>query len=172
MSEYMNQELILFARSIWAGVLVVAAYDILRVWRRICRHGFFWIAVEDLIYWCACGIYLFSKMYRENDGIIRTYALSGVLLGVLIYHYSISELLVKYIALFLNKIIKFLIIPLKWYGKLIKRLKFRLLRCRIFLREQIVRLRTRKRENEKAGKEETIIKKKESKERAESSSHD
>lgn len=151
----MNQELLLFARSIWAGILIVAAYDILRIWRKVCRHGTWWIAAEDLIYWCVCGVYLFSRMYQENDGIIRIYAIGGILLGIVFYHYSVSDFLVKYIALFFNKIKKILKIPLKGIAFAIKWLKSRLIRVKIFLckRVFIQKVRVRKKDEESKKKE-------------------
>lgn len=139
----MNQELLLFVHSLWSGVVVAVAYDLFRIFRNVCRHSSFWIGVEDLLYWCGCGIYLFAQMYQENDGIIRFYVLGGVALGIAMYHWSISGILVKYGILFWR-------IPLKWIRKGIKRLKFEGNRGRLILNRHLSQRKVRKAEYEKA----------------------
>lgn len=134
---------------------MIAVYDIFRIWRRVCCHGTWWTAIEDLIYWCGCGVFLFSKMYQENDGIIRTYAMGGILLGTILYHYSISELLVKYVSFCLNKTKDLLKIPYKLIRPLIKRLKFRLLRVKIFLCQKISFQKVRKKKDEERTEKES-----------------
>ncbi|WP_390437262.1 spore cortex biosynthesis protein YabQ [Lactonifactor longoviformis] len=172
MSEYMNQELILFASSVWAGVLMVAAYDVLRIFRRVCAHPALWISIEDILFWTAGGVFLFSRMYEENDGVIRLYALAGILLGVILYHYSVSELLVKYISFFLNKIKGFLKIPLKLTARWIKRLKFPLSRGKILVLNYLSARKVRKKNDERTDKKKNAVKKEKKKRRSKPDRHD
>ena len=82
----MQGELLLAADAFLAGVFLAACYDILRIFRNIADHSSFWVGMEDILYWCASGIYLFNLIYRENDGMIRFYVLLFTGLGALLYH--------------------------------------------------------------------------------------
>ena len=63
------------ADAFLAGVFLAVCYDVLRIFRNIADHSTFWIGAEDILYWCASGIYLFELIYQENDGMIRLYVL-------------------------------------------------------------------------------------------------
>lgn len=71
----MHEELLMAADAFLAGVFLAVCYDILRIFRNIAEHSSFWIGIEDILYWCASGIYLFELIYQENDGMIRLYVL-------------------------------------------------------------------------------------------------
>lgn len=118
----MQQELLFFSRTFLAGTCLAVCYDLLWIFRRIVKHSSFFIGMEDILYGCAAGFFLFSVIYQENDGIIRAYALFAVFSGVLLYQMCR------------------------------KRLKFWLIRCKIFLGKQEFMQRIRKRENEKKKK--------------------
>ena len=67
------------------GVLMMIAYDILRIFRRILPHNTAAVAVEDILYWLACGVCIFRMLYVENSGAIRGFAIAAVVLGMLLY---------------------------------------------------------------------------------------
>ena len=115
---------------------------------------------------------MFSRMYEENDGVIRLYALAGILLGVILYHYSVSELLVKYISFFLNKIKGFLKIPLKLTARWIKRLKFPLSRGKILVLNYLSARKVRKKNDERTDKKKNAVKKEKKKRRSKPDRHD
>ena len=77
-------ELELFARSFLCGMFLALLYDLLRLFRRLVRHGNFALAVEDLLYWLACGILIFRMLYEENSGAIRGFAIGAVVLGMVL----------------------------------------------------------------------------------------
>ena len=145
----MQGELLLAADAFLAGVFLAACYDILRIFRNIADHSSFWVGMEDILYWCASGIYLFYVIYQGNDGIIRIYALFSIGLGALLYHAGPSMILVKYISAILRKIGRFLGIIGRPIRICRKRLKFWLGRVKIALYEQKPIQRIRKRWNEK-----------------------
>lgn len=76
-----GNEVSIFLSACLAGNLVCLIYCAIRLFRRIIRHTLFWISVEDLIFWVAVGLYLFTEMYRTCSGNIRWYFVLGVLLG-------------------------------------------------------------------------------------------
>lgn len=104
-SENIFHELDFFAVSFLLGILLVLAYDCLRIFRRIVRHGTIWISLEDLCYWVVTAFMIFAMLYQKNDGLIRGFSIGGIVLGMLLYNQFISRYTVRYIARFLKKII-------------------------------------------------------------------
>lgn len=148
----MQQELLLFCRTFLAGVCLAVCYDMLRILRNTAAHSTFLIGVQDVFYWCAAGFFLFSVIYRENDGVIRIYALLGTILGAFVYHAGPSVILVKYLSAFLKQTVRYLGIlgkPLKIWRK---RLKFYLTGVKIALYQQKPIQRVRKQKNEEKKK--------------------
>lgn len=129
----MNRELLLFAKAIWYGAVLLWGYDIFRVLRRVIRHHPALVIIEDLLYWISSGLFLFSRIYQENSGILRGYFFVGVVLGGFAYHFSLSKPFVRILSFCLNKIKKIVQKVLKAVLFLIKRLKFGVLRCKISL---------------------------------------
>lgn len=106
-SENIFHELDFFAVSFVLGMLLVPVYDCLRIFRRIVRHGVFWISLEDFIYWIATAFAVFAMLYRKNDGLIRGFSIGGVVLGMLLYNRFVSRYTVRCIVCVLEKIIQF-----------------------------------------------------------------
>lgn len=132
----MQQELAFFCRAFLSGVILTVSYDILRIFRNVKVHNVVLTGIEDFLYWCMAGIFLFSMIYGENDGVIRVYTLCSAGLGALVYYKGIRSLMVKGSTWVLKKLGKLLALPVKPIRKWRKRLKFQLDRVRIFLYEQ------------------------------------
>lgn len=121
MSQEIIQEVTFFLHSVLMGLLITFAYDWIRVIRKLVRHGNFLISVEDLIFWLACGIVVFYMLYRENNGVLRWFAVVGASLGMLLYKtvirdwfvYVMSTCIYK-ILWFIFRIIQIVLKPLKW----------------------------------------------------------
>lgn len=108
MNEAILVELRFFATSVLWGVLLLVIYDFLRIERRLISHNGFFIAVEDLIYWVIASLLIFRMMYKLNDGIIRGFSILAMLLGMLLYHHSLSTYFVEITSGILIKIKKFI----------------------------------------------------------------
>lgn len=67
----MQQELAFFCRAFLSGVILTVSYDILRIFRNVKVHNVVLTGIEDFLYWCMAGIFLFSMIYGENDGVIQ-----------------------------------------------------------------------------------------------------
>ena len=65
MSEGILFELQFFSRAFILGVLMMIAYDGVRIFRRIIPHGVAAVALEDLLYWLVCGVCIFRMLYLE-----------------------------------------------------------------------------------------------------------
>lgn len=94
-SEQIMMQCILFLSGAALGFCILAAYDIVRIWRRVVKHGTIWIAVEDLIFWCICGLIVFGMLFRQNAGIIRGFVIFALLCGMGVYYFLFSRIVVR-----------------------------------------------------------------------------
>lgn len=95
MSINIHYEIQLLAASLASGVWLMAAYDLIRIFRMAVHHGNLWTGLEDLCYWiCSCFV-TFSLLFSQNDGVLRGYAICGVLAGMIIFDCSIRRILFK-----------------------------------------------------------------------------
>ena len=76
-----EKEASIFLCACLSGGVVVFAYEIIKVFRRLVRHNILMINFEDFFYWIGVSIYLFYQMYVTTYGIIRWYFILGVVCG-------------------------------------------------------------------------------------------
>ena len=95
MSATIYYALQLLAASLAVGLCLMAAYDGLRIFRVLVPHKGLWTGIEDTAYWLASSVATFLLLFRQNDGILRWYAIGGVLLGMLFYNMTASRILLK-----------------------------------------------------------------------------
>lgn len=93
MNDAIRAEVFLLFASLLLGLKLMAVYDGLRVFRMLVPHGLGWTGLEDMLYWLYAGISVFLLLLEQNDGILRGYAILGVLAGMLLYHMTISRIL-------------------------------------------------------------------------------
>lgn len=105
MSKNIIADLDLWLVSIAAGVGMAFAYDLLRLFRRLVRHGRFAVDVEDLLYWTVCFFASFVILYYGNNGVIRFVAVLGAALGMLFYSVTIGKIFVRFSYFLINKTI-------------------------------------------------------------------
>ena len=94
-SASISNEAILLGISVCVGAGLFFLYDVLRIFRRIKKHGTVFIGVEDFLYWLICAVVVFLMLYQANDGMIRGFALGGILIGVLAYYFLLSRFVIK-----------------------------------------------------------------------------
>ena len=96
-----------------SGALITLVYDALRIFRRVIAHGNVWIGIEDGVFWLWTSFWIFSVLYRINDGAFRLYTIAAMLAGMLVYHGLIGEVLVCFLSLWIKRITAFLGRPIK-----------------------------------------------------------
>lgn len=106
-----------FMISILWGAIILLAYDVLRILRRLIKHNNIILAIQDLIFWIVASVFIFAMIYKENDGIIRGFAVMGVTIGMVLYHFIVSTFLVNTIT----KLIQLLLSPFVFVINSIKR---------------------------------------------------
>jgi spore cortex biosynthesis protein YabQ len=108
------------ATSCLCGALITVVYDGIRIFRRLISHGNFWIGAEDFVFWMWTAIWIFSVLYRENDGNLRMYTMISMAIGMILYHKIISEPLVGVLGRWIKKLkkgIRALIMKVTWRKK-------------------------------------------------------
>ena len=110
-----------------SGICITVAYDCLRIFRRVKRHGTFWIALEDLLFWFVAAIFLFYVLYETNNGVIRWFSIAGAAVGMLIYKYVIGEHLVEIMSTIIKQIQHLVLRAMRIMFRPVKRLFNRVL---------------------------------------------
>lgn len=136
----MASENIFLFYALLMGIFITFVYDILRIARRVFRHGGFLISLEDLIFWIYCAEEVFMLMYRFSDGMLRWFAVLGALAGMFLYKKLASPLFVKYVSLLLIQVKEFLKYIL---SILLKPIRFLLQKVRACMRRAAAKMRGR-----------------------------
>lgn len=112
----MLTETLFFLSSIVYGVQLFLVYDVIRSFRRTWRHKKILIAIEDISFWIAASIFLFIRVYKWNNGILRWFFFVGIGLGTLLYYVVFSPYVLKFVC-FLLKWLKMCISWVNILGK-------------------------------------------------------
>ncbi len=116
----MHFEVLLFFQSVLMGAILLLCYDLLVILRRVFPHSPAAVGAEDLIYWILSGAAVFIRVYRLNQGILRGFLFTGIILGAVLCHVSVGSLFVRLLSFilgnlvfFIKKIINMLLFPVK-----------------------------------------------------------
>lgn len=105
-SEAIGHEASVLGISILIGAALFLLYDFLRIFRRIIPHGTLWIGVEDICYWLVYTGVVFVMLYRENDGMVRGFAIGGLVFGMLLYFGLLSRFVVRINVMILGTVVR------------------------------------------------------------------
>lgn len=114
-------EVRLFLISAAFGIALSMAYDVLRIFRRLVRHGVWWVALEDLLFFFSVSLLVFSMIFAENDGTIRFFSLGSLVLGTFLYYQSVSRYLVRFFVWLIGFPFRFLSAAARRCGRLLKK---------------------------------------------------
>ena len=124
MSQDIINEVYFLADSIVMGVIITFVYDFILIGRRVVKHNLFFISLEDFVFWAACAVTVFYMLYKENNGILRWFAVFGAALGMLLYKRTVSGRFVRLMSLFIkkeihiiHKVLGFIFKPFLWIVK-------------------------------------------------------
>ncbi len=105
------------------GIFVTFIYDTIRVLRRIIPHNNFCVSLEDFVFWIYCTGKVFLLLYHESNGQLRWFAVLGAFVGMFIYKKTLGILYVKYVSLWIQSLLRFVLRPLqKLFCRIGKRL--------------------------------------------------
>ena len=102
------------------GIIIGFLFDFFRILRKSFKTTDLITCIEDVIFWILTGILILYNIWYFNNGEIRLFIILGIILGVIIYLLTLSNIVVKvftFIVNFFKKIIiqifKTLEIPFK-----------------------------------------------------------
>jgi len=78
------------------------------------------VSLEDLVFWIVCALEVFRVLCRENNGMLRWFAVAGAFGGMLVYKKTVSRFIIRticqvitFLGGILMKIVRFLAKPVK-----------------------------------------------------------
>lgn len=134
MSPQISEEVLLLLVSMYGGLVLVLCYDAMRILRRIFSASVYRVIIEDIIFWTIASIFMFDIFLKYNYGRPRFFAI-GAALGVMaLYEWLIGRHIVDRLSAILNKIMNYLLKPLK---KALKGIKLKYKELINFLRKKV-----------------------------------
>ncbi|MCI5602977.1 MAG: spore cortex biosynthesis protein YabQ [Lachnospiraceae bacterium] len=106
MSGEIINEVDIFFRAIILGVVFALIYDFIRIIRRIVFKSFIIMGLEDILYWLIMAVMTCVFLYKVNGGVIRSYIITGIAAGMILYELSIGRFAVKYLTIALKFILR------------------------------------------------------------------
>ena len=104
------------------GVAIGVLFDFFRILRRAIKTSNFITYIEDILFWILTGLLILYNIWYFNNGEIRIFMFLGIILGVLIYMSTLSNILVKIFSKILQALIKILEVPFKAIIAIFKRI--------------------------------------------------
>ena len=89
--------------SMFTGMITLAAYDLLRIFRWIVGHAKAAIWLEDLLFGFLMSIPVFYVFYVYNDGALRWYGILTLAAGAAAYEKGISSPLRRFLTKIFGK---------------------------------------------------------------------
>lgn len=93
-SQDITREMGFLFHSFLLGAEIALAYDGFLIVRRLIRHSGIVVSLEDLAFWIVCALEVFRVLCRENDGMLRWFAVAGAFSGMLVYKKTVSRLII------------------------------------------------------------------------------
>lgn len=91
MTAMIVEQLRFVLMSACMGMLLMAGYDICRLWRWLIPHRGGLVFFEDMLFWCGMALPIYIVFYIYNNGEIRWYGVLAVVLGSVLYEWGISR---------------------------------------------------------------------------------
>lgn len=95
-----------------SGLGMGTVFDGYRVVSNELKFPRWWLPVLDVVYWMAAALAVFRVLYASNNGEMRAYVFIGLAVGVLLYYWLFSKLvilIVKWLIEAVRKLISFVL---------------------------------------------------------------
>lgn len=96
-----------------SGVACAFLYDFFKIIRRTIRSGQGLTFILDLLFWLCAAFLMFGMLLFANYGRMRIFEATAVLLGAIVYFFSISNVVVTCGTAVVNRLLLFLFWVLK-----------------------------------------------------------
>ncbi len=129
MENFVLQQGYLFFVYIVSGILIGILFDIFRVLRKTFKTPDIITYIEDALFWILTGIFLLFILFKFSSGEIRIYNILGLIIGATLYILTISKYfmqisvkIAKFVKNIISKIIKVLVLPVKFLLKVLRKI--------------------------------------------------
>ena len=95
------------------GVAIGILFDFFRILRRTIKTSNIITYIEDVLFWILTGLLILYNIWYFNNGEIRIFMFLGIIMGILIYMSTLSNILIKISLKILRVIINVLELPFK-----------------------------------------------------------
>lgn len=95
------------------GVIIGLLFDFFRILRRSFKTSNIITYFEDVLFWILTGVLILYSIWYFNNGEIRIYMFLGIIMGVLIYMLTLSNIIISLLSKILILIVKVLELPFK-----------------------------------------------------------
>lgn len=119
-----NQAYIFMVFSI-VGVAIGLLFDFFRILRKTIKTNDIFTYIEDILFWILTGIIIILAMFYFCDGQLRFFMVMGIILGTVIYIFTISRYVIKVSVFIINFVKKIIGYPFVIIYQFIKRIIFR-----------------------------------------------
>ena len=103
-----------------SGMIIGIIFDIFRILRKSFKTNDFVTYIEDILFWIITGIFLIFILFKFSFGQIRFYTIFALIIGFVLYLFTISKLFIKvsviiilFIKKIVGKILRILFYPIK-----------------------------------------------------------
>ena len=117
----------LFLGTAAAGFVIGFVYDIFRILRKTVPHRQIAVQIEDCLYWAAVSFMMFYFMLHSNYGEVRFFSIVGAALGMILYFYSLSPLVMAVsiaVIRFMQRVLltaaRIILTPIRLVAKILK----------------------------------------------------
>lgn len=114
------------------GILIGIIFDIFRIFRKTIKTSDFVTYIEDFLFWIITAIVLLYSIFTYNNGELRFFMFLAVILGFIIYIFTISSYLIKINVNIINtikkisiKTLKIIYTPIIKIFKILKKITFK-----------------------------------------------
>lgn len=93
--ELVSSQWYVFCTAVLLGAVLCFCYDLFRVIRRVIPHNMRLIIAEDFLYWVFWTLAVMTMLDALDKGAIRGFSLGAVFLGMLIYLWCFSRMVLR-----------------------------------------------------------------------------
>ncbi len=128
MEVVVADQTIMFLQACLLGFVLGFFYEIFRILRLMFKTGATAVFVQDLLYWSASALVSFLFIVTVNSGQLRIFLLLGIIIGMIIYYFTLGALIMKAskaIIGFIRRVFRFLyrriVTPMQRFNAFMKR---------------------------------------------------
>lgn len=96
------------------GAALVLLYDVFRILRMALPHYKWVVALEDILFWALGGLLTVLFLVASNDGQVRFFIVVGVALGGVLYHFTLSQIVMSLAHWIIRLVTRLVIRPIRW----------------------------------------------------------